>query len=141
MLIMKGRHRGKTVPVSQWANNWISAKDLPGQESVLSPMMVRLDPDEIVLFRKSIGNPKIGYFWQAFQLLDTGDFIDLRPVPAPRRVRHSAHEVEQANEIKHQEGLSVAHIAAQPCLCQPVNRICQRCRILGEQFGRKAVES
>lgn len=123
MLITAGVNRDEHVTPHRWANDWISVRGVPGYRAILSPRNVRLSKAEIERFHASEGSPDVGKFWLWWRLEDDGTFTDLRP---PRR-RPVCRPMEEAHDVLAEDSL---------CLCQPVARICARCRRLGLEFGR-----
>lgn len=97
MLITAGANKGEHVDPHQWANDWISIRDVPGYRAILSPRNVRLSPSEIAMFRASASDPHLGQFWTWWRLEDDGTFTDLR-VPPPRTIRHSAEEMKRERD-------------------------------------------
>jgi hypothetical protein len=124
MLIIKGPGKGRTVRAHQWSNDWISADDENGKPLILSPRSVRLDDEEIARFRATLDATRIGYFWKWWELLDDGTFLGIRPHPSGGGLGlNSTRTIRKSSE------------EAGPCTCQPVGRICRRCKALGREFN------
>lgn len=72
MRITRGRHKGKTGRLVQFANNWIGV-DVDGRQEIVSPRHVALDDDtEFDAFDGT--NPTVGTFFQQWQLTEDGTF-------------------------------------------------------------------
>lgn len=94
--LIGGRLAGTEVRVIQWANDWVSIEGpgLSAQDRIVAPTRLQLAPEEMKLFRESIGNANLGMFWQLWQLDDHGRFISLAG-PRQRRVRKGDGTVYQ----------------------------------------------
>jgi hypothetical protein len=75
--IIRGKHRGKTAKIHQFANNWISADIDGGGPAILSPLHVKLSTLEVSLIMKGRDTGKAGYFWQRWALRTDGTFCQI----------------------------------------------------------------
>lgn len=90
MLIIKGRHKGRSGTVHQYADNQVTVsvvlRGTPTQVSV-SPAHVRLEPGERAIFENYAlnGTGSVGKFWAMWRL--EGDTFVALPARTPKPVR------------------------------------------------------
>lgn len=72
MKLLRGRHKGETVTLGQFANDWMTVREHP--TLVVSPLSVELTPEEVERVR-SAPLEHLGMFWSEWELDDgTGRF-------------------------------------------------------------------
>ena len=72
---MRGRRKGETAKMVQYANDWISADAQDGSPIILNPTSVRLEPGE----REEMDtHTNTGFFWRHYAVRFDGQIIKLR---------------------------------------------------------------
>lgn len=95
MLILSGKHTGKTGRPHNFANNWITVSGIEGAPNlVVSPLQVKLDPDDFALFAsRDPSHPKhqqAAGFWASWQLNPDGTFTSIgQPHTRRGRITHA----------------------------------------------------
>lgn len=77
MLVVRGRHKGASVTLHQFANDWVMTVEFP--TAPFTPTMLKVQT-EAERCRFAERNPaRVGTFWQKWELLDDGTFRSLKP--------------------------------------------------------------
>lgn len=72
MLVVKGKHRGRTVTPHQFANDWVTVREIPGY--VFNPTMLRVMTPADRAFFEHADRARAGTFWSEWVLNDDGTF-------------------------------------------------------------------
>ncbi len=80
MNILRGDGAPDEVVVREFVNDWISYDTVEAcpQGGIVSPMRVRLNPDEVRWFLARTEPKLVGQFWAWWQLNPDGSFTSLR---------------------------------------------------------------
>lgn len=73
---LRGKNAGEHLVPRQYCNDWIMADTEDGRGVIVSPLAIRLDPEDYAFFQP--GSPHAGSFWREFELTDDDRF---RKVP------------------------------------------------------------
>lgn len=72
--VLRGKLRGKRVELSQWCNDWLQVIAPDGEIKIVSPLSVRLIPEEVAQVRESESGGHCGLMFVWFDLRDDGTF-------------------------------------------------------------------
>jgi hypothetical protein len=68
-VVLKGKHKGKSVNIHQWCNDWFMVDVADDQPAILSPTQLRLTEEEA----KKITPGNSGMLLKLFQLISIGN--------------------------------------------------------------------
>lgn len=75
MIILRGKRKGETARLHQYANDWISADAQDGSAIILNPTSVRLEPGEREQMET---HTSTGFFWRRYEVRDDGQIVKRR---------------------------------------------------------------
>lgn len=100
MLVVKGRHRGATVTPHQFANDWVTVREIPG--AAFNPMMLRVVTTADREFFERADRSKVGTFWAEWVLNEDGTFsaTAARAQRRPARRRYLAQVRRERRRLR-----------------------------------------
>lgn len=78
MIILRGKHKGRSASLHQCSNDWISVDvalpDGGSKAEILNPMSAEYDADEIATMQQHAA----GFFWSEYEITGEGPYRLIR---------------------------------------------------------------